>query len=215
MDMLVCYTELLLTQNKVMNLTAITDPLDVASLHFLDSAALLCTADFENASVIDVGTGAGLPGLPLRMLEPSISLTLLDSLGKRVYWLESVCAAFSLTGVRCLHARAEEAGVLPRYREQFDIATSRAVAPLRLLCELCLPFVKVGGRFLAMKSTDCAEEIGQAEHAVALLGGRISPFFDYPVYGTDIVHRVVIIDKIADTPDAYPRKWNKIQKIPI
>ncbi len=210
-----CYAELLLTQNKVMNLTAITDPLDVASLHFLDSAALLCAADFKKASVIDVGTGAGFPGLPLRILEPSVSLTLLDSLGKRVYWLESVYTALSLTGVRCLHARAEEAGVLPRYRAQFDIATSRAVAPLPLLCELCLPFVKIGGQFLAMKSTDCAEEVAQAEHAVTLLGGRISPYFDYPVYGTDIVHRVVIIDKIAATPDAYPRKWNKIQKIPI
>ena len=209
------YGRLLLEQNQVMNLTAITDPAQVAALHFLDSAALLKTAGFSGKTLIDVGTGAGFPGLPLKILEPSLSLTLLDSLGKRVHWLESVCAALGLEGVECLHARAEEQALEPGYRDAFDFAASRAVAPLELLCELCLPYVKVGGRFLAMKAVDCGGEISRAARGIALLGGRLLPSVDYSIPGTDVVHRVVQVEKTAPTPRGYPRRWAKIQKSPL
>ena len=209
------YGRLLLEQNKVMNLTAITDPAQVAALHFLDSAALLKAADLAGKTLIDVGTGAGFPGLPLKILEPSLSLTLLDSLGKRVRWLESVCASLGLEGVECLHARAEEQALEPGYRDSFDFATSRAVASLELLCELCLPYVKVGGCFLAMKAVDCDGELSRAARGIALLGGRLLPSVDYPIPGTDVVHRVVRVEKIAPTPKGYPRRWAKIQKAPL
>ena len=147
---LVRYGDLLIETNKVMNLTAITDPEDVATLHFLDSAALLTLESFSGKSVVDVGTGAGFPGLPLRVLEPSIRLTLLDSLNKRIQFLETVCRELDLPDVACVHARAEEFAA--EHRETFDLAVSRAVAALPVLCELCLPLVKPGGKFLAMKS---------------------------------------------------------------
>lgn len=209
------YGRLLLEQNQVMNLTAITQPEQVADLHMLDSAALLGAADFRGKTVIDVGTGAGFPGLPLRILEPSIRLTLLDSLGKRVSWLASVCAALGAEGVQCLHARAEEQALQPGFRDSFDFAVSRAVASLNLLCEICLPYVKVGGQFLAMKAVDSDEELSQAAGAIRLLGGRVLPPYDYTIPGTDVVHRVIPIEKIAPTPKGYPRRWAKIQKAPL
>jgi len=209
------YGSLLLEQNKVMNLTAITEPSQVVSLHFMDSAALLGIADFRGKSVVDVGTGAGLPGLPLRILEPTLSLTLLDSLAKRVHWLQTVCDTLGLEGVSCVHGRAEELSLTPTYRDCFDIATSRAVAPLRLLCELCLPLVAPGGVFLAMKSTECEQEVVDAADAIALLGGALLPIADYTVEGTDIMHRVIPIQKRSPTPPGYPRRWARMQKAPL
>lgn len=209
------YGRLLLEQNQVMNLTAITEPAQVADLHFLDSAALLLAADFKGKSVIDVGTGAGFPGLPLRLLEPSIRLTLLDSLGKRVTWLAGLCKTLGVEDAACLHARAEEQALAPGFRDAFDIATSRAVASLNLLCELCLPYVKVGGLFLAMKSVDSDEECRLAEPAIQRLGGRALPPYDYGIPGTAVKHRIVPIEKIAPTPKGYPRRWAKIQKSPL
>ena len=167
------YGQLLLEQNQVMNLTAITDPDQVVDLHFLDCAALLTIGeDFYGKTLIDVGTGAGFPGLPLKILEPSLTVTLLDSLGKRVNWLSSVCEALSLDKVACLHARAEEQALEAGFRDSFDFAVSRAVASLELLSELCLPYVKVGGQFLAMKTTESASEVEEAAHCIKLLGGR-------------------------------------------
>ena len=166
---LVRYGDLLIETNKVMNLTAITDPEDVATLHFLDSAALLTLESFSGKSVVDVGTGAGFPGLPLRVLEPSIRLTLLDSLNKRIQFLETVCRELDLPDVACVHARAEEFAA--EHRETFDLAVSRAVAALPVLCELCLPLVKPGGKFLAMKSVESDAELAAAQHAIAILGG--------------------------------------------
>jgi 16S rRNA (guanine527-N7)-methyltransferase len=215
MDRMVRYAELLLERNEVMNLTAITEPGDVAALHFLDSAALLGAADFRNKRVVDVGTGAGFPGLVLKILEPSISLTLLDSQGKRVDWLRSVCLELGIGGVELLHARAEEQGLVPGYRDSFDLAASRALANLSLLCELCLPFVKAGGRFLAMKSVGCDEELSKAGSAMKLLGGGAASLYDYGIPGTEIVHRAVIVEKIAPTPRGYPRRWAKMQKAPL
>ena len=185
------YGRLLLEKNQVMNLTAITEPERVAQLHMLDSAALLKGADFQDKTLIDVGTGAGFPGIPLKILVPSLQVTLLDSLNKRVDWLGQVCAQLGLEGIRAIHARAEEQALVKGFRDSFDFATARAVADLRLLCELCLPYVKVGGLFLAMKSTDSAQELEDAAHCIKLLGGRVEEPFDYAIPGAGVTHRVI------------------------
>lgn len=207
------YAELLVEKNKVMNLTAITDPADIAALHFLDSAALLALADFRGKAVADVGTGAGFPGLPLRILEPSIRLTLLDSLNKRVEFLKEVCGELGLDGVDCVHARAEEFAA--GHREKFDIVTSRAVAALPLLAELCLPLVRPGGYFLAMKSVDAGPELDSAARAIGLLGGAVERTEDYAIPGTDVRHRLIFIKKVRETPKKYPRTFAKIKKNPL
>ena len=207
------YAELLAEKNKVMNLTAITDPAGVARLHFLDSAALLALTDFRGKSVVDVGTGAGFPGLPLKILEPSIRLTLLDAQRKRVDFLREVCGELGLEDVMCVHGRAEEFAA--ERRESFDLAVSRAVAALPVLAELCLPLVKAGGQFLAMKSVDCGEELNAAARAVSLLGGRLEKPLDYRISGTDIRRRLVIMTKISETPKKYPRTFAKIKKNPL
>lgn len=232
-DKLYQYSELLLEQNKVMNLTAITQPEQVARLHFLDSAAVLAWGNSQgrraglepapteaspwlaSKSLIDVGTGAGFPGLVLKILEPSLRLTLADSLGKRVTWLEEVCARLGLEGVTCIHARAEELSLEGPYRDGFDVATSRAVAAFPALCELCLPFVKVGGQFIAMKSVDSAAEVQAGEKAVKALGGKLSAPVDYAVPGAGVTHRLVVVDKLSPTPGGYPRSWGKIKKAPL
>lgn len=214
-SLLAQYGELLLQKNRVMNLTAITEPQDVATLHMLDCAALLNCAGFENKTLIDVGTGAGFPGLPLKILVPSLEVTLLDSLNKRVDWLAEVCETLKLDGIEAVHARAEEAGRDPALREQFDFATARAVADLRLLCELCLPFVKVGGRFLAMKSADSDGELNSALPAIRTLGGQVERCVDYTIPHTNVTHRVILIQKSTTIPEKYPRRWVKIQKAPL
>lgn len=214
-DQLAQYGQLLLEKNQVMNLTAIREEDKVARLHMLDCAALLNVADFKDKSLIDVGTGAGFPGLPLKILCPSLSVTLLDSLGKRVNWLNEVSDRLGLQDIAAIHARAEEQSLAKGFRDSFDFATARAVADLRLLCELCLPYVKVGGAFLAMKGVDCDTELDNAAHCIKLLGGRVEECRDYTVPGTDIAHRVVVIRKLAPTLKGYPRKWAKIQKDPL
>lgn len=214
-SLLARYGELLVEKNKVMNLTAITDPQDVATLHMLDCAALLNCAGFTGKTLIDVGTGAGFPGLPLKILVPSLEVTLLDSLNKRVDWLNETIGALGLEGIQAMHGRAEEAGRELEFRERFDFAAARAVADLRLLCELCLPLVKVGGRFLAMKGTDCAQELEAALLAIQILGGRVEDCFDYQIPHTNVTHRVILIEKSAPSPEKYPRRWTKIQKSPL
>ena len=210
---LIRYADLLVEKNKVMNLTAITEPADIARLHFLDSAALLTIADFKEKTVADVGTGAGFPGVPLRIIEPSMHLTLLDALNKRVEFLKEVCGDLGLADVECVHARAEEFAA--DRRESFDLVPSRAVAALPLLCELCLPLVNVGGSFISMKSVDAGAELDSARRAIEVLGGTVDRVVDYDIPGTEIRHRAIVIKKARETPKKYPRAFAKIKKNPL
>ncbi len=205
------FSALLVEKNKVMNLTGITEPREVATLHLLDSLSLLPIAPLSGKTIVDVGTGAGFPGVPLKIVLPESHVTLLDSLNKRVDFLRESCDTLGLSDVECVHARAEEFG----HRESFDYAVSRAVAALPILCELCLPLVKVGGAFLAMKSSHTEEEIQSAKPAIAMLGGRIREVVDYTIPTTDIVHRVVYIEKIAPTAKKYPRRFAQMKKQPL
>lgn len=207
------FSRRLLEKNQVMNLTAITEPADVARLHLLDCACLLTAADFRGKQVVDVGTGAGFPGMPLRLLEPDFDLTLLDSLGKRIDFLQETARALHLQNITCVHARAEEfAG---QHREGFDLAVSRAVAALPMLCELAMPLVKTGGLFLAMKSVESDGEIESARGAIGQLGGKIEKILDYTVPCTEVRHRVVVIRKVRPTPSQFPRPFAKIKKSPL
>lgn len=207
------YYEYLEETNKVMNLTAISGEEDVANLHFLDCVQLLCLDNFSGKRVIDVGTGAGFPGLAMKIACPDMKLSLLDSLDKRIGFLKNSCERLGLDGVECIHARAEE---IPQgYRESFDFALSRAVARLNLLCELCLPYVKVGGEFIAMKGSDLAQELSEAENSIRLLGGRLERKLDYTIPGTKVTHSALVIRKLSPTPGKYPRRWAQIKKSPL
>lgn len=207
------YYETLEEKNKVMNLTAISGEEDVARLHFLDCAALLTLEDFQGKQVIDVGSGAGFPGLVLKIACPDMELTLLDSLDKRVKFLRELCQQLGFEDVNCVHMRAEEAP--PEYRQRFDFAVSRAVARLNLLSELCLPFVKKGGAFIAMKGPGCAEELQEARKAIAVLGGIPERTAEYSVPGAALTHSALIVRKTASTPPKYPRRWAQIKKQPL
>ncbi len=199
--------------NRVMNLTAISGEADSARLHFLDCAAVLNAAKLDGKRAIDVGTGAGFPGLALKIACPGLDLTLLDSLDKRIGFLKNTCAKLGFDDVNCIHARAEEAPA--ELRESFDFALSRAVARLNLLAELCLPFVKQGGAFIAMKGPDCAGELKEAGRAIATLGGKVENRVSYTIPGTDVTHSLVIVRKVRPTPAKYPRRWAQIKKTPL
>ena len=206
------YYDLLEERNRVMNLTAISGEDESATKHFLDSAAPLLRFSLAGKSAVDVGTGAGFPGLPLRILVPDLQLTLLDAQQKRVDFLTEVCAALGFADVRCLHARAEECAGL---RETFDFALARAVARLNLLCELCLPYLKVGGTFLALKGPGVSEELDEAARAVKLLGAEVEEVFDYAIPGEELRHNIVVLRKTAPTPKQYPRRFAQMKKSPL
>lgn len=213
------YTSLLLEWNQVMNLTALTSPEDVAVRHFLDSWMILplieeLFPDKQGLRMIDVGTGAGFPGLPLKICKPDLKLVLLDSLQKRVKFLEQAAAAAGSEGVECIHGRAEEAGRRRGYRDRFDIAVARAVASLPELCEYCLPFVRPGGYFIAMKS-DAADELKQARKAIHLLSGKLEKVEEFTLPGTDMRRSLIVIRKTGSTPSAYPRKAGKPHASPL
>ncbi|MGI6336090.1 MAG: 16S rRNA (guanine(527)-N(7))-methyltransferase RsmG [Eubacteriales bacterium] len=216
-DTLLAYLQCVLDKNTVMNLTAITDPDEAVKLHLLDCAALIPQYEFAGKSVIDVGCGAGFPGMPLRICEPSIRLTLLDATEKKIAFLKETVDALKLENITCIHARAEEYAVVPPkgMRESFDVAVSRAVARLNILAELCLPLVKMKGMFCAMKSAGSDEEINEAKSAIQKLGGQIAHVEDYTVPGTDVMHRAVWVEKVSATPGMYPRRFAKIKQLPL
>lgn len=209
------FIECLLEKNQVMNLTAIIEPKEVVGLHLLDSAAMLNFIPKEAKTLVDVGTGAGFPGVPLKILKSDLDVTLMDALEKRLNWLEEVSEELELEGIETLHGRGEELTHHEKYREVYDVATARAVADLRILAEIVLPFVKVGGYFLAMKSRDSVEEIELAEEVIKVLGGVVKEVTDYKIPHMDVEHRVVVIEKIASSPKKYPRRWAKIKNAPI
>ena len=201
---------LLVEKNQVMNLTAITEPQAVAQLHFLDSLTVLQSWDCRNKRMLDVGCGAGFPGVPVAIAEPTAQVTLLDSLQKRMNWLREVLPQLGVEA-QVVAARAEEYAA--DHREQYDVVTSRAVARLNILCELCLPYVKVGGAFLALKGAMTEEEVVEAKKAISLLGGQVKEIREFAV--ADAVHRVVVIEKVKTTPTRYPRKFAKIKQSPL
>ncbi|MCI9467572.1 MAG: 16S rRNA (guanine(527)-N(7))-methyltransferase RsmG [Ruminiclostridium sp.] len=211
LDQLGRYCDLLLEKNQVMNLTAVTEPAQVVRRHFLDSAALLPTRALQGKTVVDVGTGAGFPGLVLAILDPSAHITLLDSQGKRLDWLAEVVGELGLDNVTILQGRAEELGLDKEQRERYDTAVSRAVAALPVLAELCLPLVKPGGLFLAMKSNKTDEEIEAAAPIIQTLGGEPPFVMDYRLPGSEAYQRIVTVLKARPTPPGYPRRWSKIK----
>lgn len=214
-DTLEAYAEALLLQNRVMNLTAITEPEQVARLHMLDCAAAAALLELDGKKVLDVGSGAGFPGLVWKLLTPTCEMTLLDSLEKRVAWLRTVAPTLGAGDVRCVHGRAEELGQDAAWREQYDVVTSRAVADLRMLSELCLPFVKVGGVFAALKSVESGDEVNAAAHGISVLGGRLLKWKDYTIPGCEVQHRLVLVEKVRPTPAQYPRRFAKLKSKPL
>ena len=197
-------------QNKVMNLTAITEPDQVAKLHLLDSLSVLSVQDMTGKKVIDVGCGAGFPGVPLKIACPGMELTLLDSLGKRMNWLQEVLPTLGVDA-QCVTARAEEA--VTDCREQYDFATSRAVARLPVLLELTAPYVKVGGAVLAMKGAAAQEELKESQNAIRALGLKLEKIYQFPI--DDTSHAVIVLRKVAHTPKQYPRRYAKIKQSPL
>lgn len=206
------YAKQLVEINKVMNLTAITDIDEIYTKHFVDSFSCQSLIP-QNSAVIDVGTGAGFPGIPLYIVRPDMKLTLLDSLGKRVNFLNEILSLLNLDDAKAYHMRAEDGGQNKNMREMFDVSVSRAVAPLAVLCEYCLPFVKVGGCFLALKGRDANTEVLEGEKAIISLGGEAEEIQE--LFWKDMKHRVVVIRKVCKTPSMYPRKAGKPSKEPI
>jgi len=210
------YFDLLIEWNQQINLTAITQPDQVAVKHMIDSISCFdSSVFFAGARMIDVGTGAGFPGLPLKIFQSDLGLTLLDSLNKRVKFLQCVVDELKLDNTTVIHARAEEGARQKQYREQFDVAVSRAVARLTVLCEYCLPFVKIGGYFVALKGLQYAAEVDEAKRAIEILGGKLEKILPVKLPGLDDVRAVLYIKKIKKTPTVYPRKAGTPEKSPL
>ena len=206
------YMELLLEWNEKMNLTAITDPEEVILKHFIDSLTIIPYLK-EADTVLDIGTGAGFPGIPLKILEENKKFTLLDSLNKRIIFLQTVITELELKNIQAIHGRAEE--FVSKERETYDIVTSRAVARLNVLLEYMLPFVKVGGRCICMKSFEIEEELKEAKKAIEILGGEIEKIDEITLPNTDIKRKIVVIKKVKNTPSKYPRKAGTPAKEPM
>lgn len=210
------YKELLQEWNNKINITAITDEKEVDIKHFLDSLTPQITDLFYgNKKIIDIGTGGGFPGLPLKIINPDLQVTLLDSLNKRILFLDEVIKLLDLKRVTAIHGRAEELGRTPEFREKYDICISRAVASLDTLTEYCIPFVSVGGHFIAMKGPDVEEELKESKKAIKTLGGRIKEVKKIRLPKSDILHSLIIIEKIKNTPTKYPRGGGKPKKNPL
>lgn len=212
------YYELLIEWNKVMNLTAITEMNEVISKHFVDSLAFVKAEELvsdPDASMIDVGTGAGFPGIPLKIVFPNLEVTLLDSLNKRINFLNTVIETLGLKKIHTVHGRAEDFGKNSKYREQFDYCVSRAVANTATLSEYCLPFVKIGGKFIPYKSGKIDEELEKGTKAIKVMGGEISNVIRFELEDADAERSLVVIKKVDKTPKKYPRKAGTPSKEPI
>ena len=215
-DKFFTYCMMLLEKNKVMNLTAITDIEEIIIKHFVDSVMLHKAIDPKTVNtVIDVGTGAGFPGIPLKIVYENLNMILLDSLSKRLEFLDEVIDELHLSGIETVHARAEDAGQAEVLREKFDISLSRAVANLSTLSELCLPFVRVGGHFVAYKAGDVEKEVDEARNAIELLGGGNIEIIKFTLPKSDLERTLVKIEKINKTPSKYPRKAGRPSKEPL
>lgn len=209
------YKDMLLEWNEKFNLTAITDEREIILKHFVDCLAISAGAELAGKKIIDVGTGAGFPGVPVKIAFPDTQMTLLDSLNKRITFLEELKNKLGLENVVCIHSRAEDGGADKNLREGFDLCISRAVANLAVLSEYCLPFVKVGGYFISMKGPDVKDELNESEKAIKVLGGEVKEVKLINIPETDINHSLIIIKKIKPTPSKYPRKAGKAKKEPI
>lgn len=210
------YKSLLKEWNEKINITAIKDDDEIDIKHFLDSLTIFKSGKIaKGMKIIDIGTGGGFPGVPIKIVEEDVEVVLLDSLNKRLKFLDEVIDRLNLKGIRTIHERAEILGNNQEYREKFDITVSRAVASLNILVEYCLPFVKLNGYFIAMKGAESAEEIENAEKAISILGGKIEEKIDIKIPLSDITHSLIIIKKISHTPTKYPRHPSKIKKNPL
>lgn len=207
------FSSLLIEWNKKMNLTAVTDPAEISIKHFLDSIAPLSVIDLKlNSKVIDVGTGAGFPGIPLKIMREDLEFTFMDSLNKRISFLNEVSDKVGFDKVEFIHSRAEDAGKNKNYREKYDYAVSRAVANLKVLCEYCIPFVKEGGYFIAFKQFEVDDEIEEARAMIGNLGGKIEDIKEIKIPQSDIKRKIIIIKKVKKTPSQFPRQPKKIKK---
>ena len=216
MNSFILYKELLKDWNEKINITSITDDIEIDIKHFLDSLTPAVTNMFDgNKKIIDVGTGGGFPGLPLKIYNKELDVTLLDSLNKRIIFLNEVIKSLELKRIDAVHGRAEELGRKEEYREQYDICISRAVASLDTLSEYCMPFVKKGGYFISMKGPDVDEEIIQSEKGIKILGGKVVDKKIFTLPESDINHSLIIIEKIKETPTKYPRAGGKPKKDPL